>query len=237
MQVRYPPDHQPGGVGLDRDVGEQLLDQLERRRSACRTGCAGRVADRGVQAPLRQPDAPGGDRHAALGQCTHGYGDPATFLPEQRRPRHPNPGERQLGGGLATQPELAVHGGPGESRAIRRHQERRDAPCPVAAGPGEDQRQIRPGPVRDEHLLAGDQPVVAVARRRRAQRGSVRTGVRFGQSETADCRAGAQPGEATRAAARRCRTPGRSSRRARARPRRCRGSHCRPGPAPRATRQ
>ena len=38
-QVGAAPDQEPRGVGVERDVGDHVLHQLEARRSAGRTGC------------------------------------------------------------------------------------------------------------------------------------------------------------------------------------------------------
>ena len=55
----------------------------------------------------------------------------------------------------------------GQARAVGRHQERGDAAAARAAGAGEDQRDLGPGAVGDEHLRAGRAP----SRRRRGRPG------------------------------------------------------------------
>ena len=66
---------------------------------------------------------------------------------------------------------------------------------PGPAGAGEDQRDLGPGAVGDEHLLAGQQPVVAVPVGPGGEVAGVRAGAGLGQPEAGQRLAGGQPGQ------------------------------------------
>jgi hypothetical protein len=100
--------------------------------------------------------------------------------------------QHQLRGGLAAHAELAVDLGGLEAVRVGRHEERGDALRTWPAGPGEDQRHVCPRPVGDEHLAAGEQPVVTVALGLGGERPGVRSGLGFGEPEAAELRARAQ---------------------------------------------
>ena len=151
---------------VDRDVGEQLLHQLVARRSACRTARA-----RWRSRP-RRPGRPGRCRRSRPPPTSGPWPAPPSRslkpLPSLAEPGavgHPDVVEDQLGGGLAAQAELAVDLARARARGCRSATRKAVMPLwpGLAAGAGEDQRDVGPGAVGDEHLRAGEHPVVAVA--------------------------------------------------------------------------
>ena len=152
--------------------------------------------------------------------------------PSTRGGRHPYVGEEQLGGGLAAQPELALDLAGLEAGGVGRHQERRHAARAVVAGAREDQRDVGPGAVGDEELLAVDDVVVAVPGRARGEVAGVGAGVGLGEPEAAELGRRRRAAAATPASAPRCRGRGSTCRPARCSPTRCRAGRSRRGRAP-----
>ncbi len=113
---------------------------------------------------------------------------------EHRRGGHADVLEDQFGGGLAAQSELAVDGAAGQAGGVGGHEEGGD---PLVAGgvgrAGEEQHDVGPGAVGDEHLAAVDDVVVAVAHRPGREVAGVGAGARLGEAEAADVRAGGEP--------------------------------------------
>ena len=113
---------------------------------------------------------------------------------EHRRGGHADVLEDQLGGGLAAQAELAVDGAAGQAGGVGRYEEGGDALVARGVGrAGEEEDDVGPGAVRDEHLGAVDDVVVAVAHGPGREVARVRAGAGLGEAEAADVLAGGEP--------------------------------------------
>ena len=107
---------------------------------------------------------------------------------------HPYAVQDQLGGGLAAQSELAVDLAAFEAGGVGGDEEGADAlVAGLAAGAGEEQHDVGPGAVGDEHLGAVDDVVAAVADRPGREVAGVGAGARFGEAEAAERLAGGEP--------------------------------------------
>ena len=164
--------------------------------------------------PGTMPTQPAATASRPLSRVLIAILKPWPTSPSTAESRHPDVGEEELGRGLAAEPELALDLAGLEAGHVGRDQERGDAARPVVAGAGEDQRDVGPGAVGDEQLLAVDHPVVAVARRPRRQVAGVGAGVGLGEPEAAQLARRGAAAAATPASAPRSRR---------------RGSTCRPG--------
>lgn len=142
------------------------------------------------------PTQLGRDRHAALGEGGHGDGEALALGAEQGGGRDADVLQDQLGGGLAAQAELAVDRAAGEAGGVRGDEEGGDALVTRGViGAGEQQDDIGPGAVGDEHLGAVHDVVVAVADRAGGEVSGVGAGARLGEAEAAERLAGGEPGQ------------------------------------------
>ena len=192
-----------------------------------------RVCDRRVEAALRDPDAPGAERDAAVVERRHRDLEALAELAEPRRVGDADAVEEELGGVLRAQAELALDRPRLEAGGVGRDDEARDAARPGLARAREDERVRRPRAERDEDLLAAEHPVVAVAHGARLERrpGPSRRRARSARSSRAP--AGGERRQELARAARRCPIARPTSRRARSRRRRCRARSSRRARAPR----
>ena len=227
------PDEQARGLGLDRDVGEQLLHELEARDRAAELRALLRVGDRRVEAALRDADAAGAERDAAVVERRHRDLEAGAELAEPVGVGDADAVEEELGGVLRAQAELALDRPRLEARRVGRDDEARDPARARLAGAREDERVRRPGAERDEDLLAAQHPVVAVALGARLEPARVGAGARLGQRVAAELLAGARARGGGAPSARRCPSVRRTCRRGRSRPRRCRARSSRRGRSPR----
>src|SRR5690606_359640 len=93
-------------------------------------------------------------------------------------------------------PELAVDRAAGQARGVGGDEEGGDAPVTgVVGGAGEEQDDVGPGAVGDEHLGAVDDVVVAVAHRAGGEPAGVGAGARLGEAEAADVLPRGQTGQ------------------------------------------
>src|SRR5262249_58871195 len=142
---------------------DQLLDELEARDRFAELRPLARVADRGGEAALRDPDAAGGERDAAVVERRHRDLEAVALGAESVGVVHPDVLEEELRGVLRAEAELALDRPRAETGAVGRDGEARDAAGAVGAGAGEDGREARPAPKRDEQLGAVQDPAAAVA--------------------------------------------------------------------------
>ncbi len=195
---RRPADEQARRLRLDRDVGEQLLDELEARDRPPELPAVLRVRDRRVEAALRDADAPGAERDAPVVECRHGDLEPAAHLAEHAVRRHPHAVEEELRRVLRAQAELALDRPRLEAGRVRRHDEAGDAARPRLAGAREDERVRRPGAERDEDLLSRQHPAVAVPFGAGLEPARVGARTRLRQRVAAELGPGCQPGQQRR---------------------------------------
>src|SRR5690606_28510562 len=113
-----------------------------------RTGL--RVVHARLEAGLDDADAAGGDRDPALVQGLHRVLEALALLADEGVGGYADVVERQFGGGLAAEAELAVDQVALETRCVGGNEERRDAACAFPAGAGEDEGDVGDGRVGDE---------------------------------------------------------------------------------------
>ena len=87
---------------------DQLLHELVAGDGLAELVAPAGVPDGGVEAALRDADAPGRNRHPSLGEAGQGDREALTLGTQPRGGGHPYGVEGQFGGCLAAQPELAV---------------------------------------------------------------------------------------------------------------------------------
>ena len=146
LQVAGAPDQQPGRVGVDDHLGDQLLHELEARDRAVELPALLRVLDRLVHAALGDPDAAGRDAVAAAVERRHRDLEAVADLAEHLVVGHLDLVERQLGGVGGAQAELAVDLLRGEARAVGRDEEAGHAAVLLlGVGLGEDHRDLARG--------------------------------------------------------------------------------------------
>ena len=120
-----------------------------------------------------------------------------------------------------------------EAGGVGRHEEGGDAlAAGVVGGAGEDQRDVGPGAVGDEHLGAVEHVVVAVAGRPGGEVAGVGAGAGLGEAEAAERSRGRDAGQPLLLLLLGRRSRGSTCRPARWRPRRCRAARSRRGRAP-----
>ncbi len=189
-----PLSQQPCGVADQRPpcqhagllIGDHRLHQLEvpDRGAALRRG--GGVRDGFVKGALRDSDCQRGDVHTAARQRDH-RGAVANVLgaADQRAVWNADIAETDVSGPRALLTHLGVLYADLDAGRAGGHQEDRDASAVLIGGPGagEDDEQIGDGRIRDEALLAVDDPSRAflVANGFRAQAGRIGSRARFGQ--------------------------------------------------------
>ena len=225
LQRAGAEDQHPRGVALDDHVGDQLLDELEARDRHVELLALGRVGDRGLDAPVADPDAAGGDAVAALVERRHRDLEPVADLAEHRRVGDLDVVERDLGRVRGAQPELAVDLLGAVAVARGRDQERGEAlVLLLGVGLGEHQRDVGEVAHRDPHLVAADRssPSPSSSRGCGGWRRPIRCRARSARSSRAprpSTGAGATPASAPRCpTARSSRRPARSGPRRRSAP-------------------
>jgi hypothetical protein len=97
-----------GPLGLDRDVGEQLLHELEARDRAPELCARLRVGDRRVEAALRDAHAAGAERDAPVVERGHRDLEAGAEVAEPVGVGDADTVEEELGRVLRTQAELAL---------------------------------------------------------------------------------------------------------------------------------
>src|SRR5207302_8503403 len=118
----------------------------------------------GTPGPAWQGGRPGGDPDAPAVQSLHGLGPAVAMLPNQVLLRDSAVLEGQVGGRTCPQPEFRrrLDVGDLEPGCVLRHHEQGN---PLVAArprlPGVDLDEVRDAPVRDESLLAVEDPFVA----------------------------------------------------------------------------
>src|SRR5699024_4105524 len=122
---------QSGRVGINRDLGDHVLDHLVGAYRLAELLAGFRVGNGGLKASLDDADAARGDRDATLVEGLHGVFEALAFLTDQRVRADAYIVEGNLGGGLTAQAELAVDEVALEPRSIGRNQESRDAASTV----------------------------------------------------------------------------------------------------------
>ena len=203
------------------------------RRSACRTGRARRrSATAASRQPWAMPTQPAATDIRPLASADMAIRKPLPSSPSRAASGTRTPSKVSSAVAWPRSPSLPwISRGskPGASVGTRNAVMPR---WPGPTGAGEDQRDVGPGAVGDEHLRAGEQPVVAVALARgwSGRRRPSRCRARSGRSSPARRRRTA--GAASRASARPCRRRRSTWRPARGRPRRCRAPTSHRAPAP-----
>src|SRR6266511_2121752 len=158
-----PPREQARSLSLDRDLRDQLLDELERGDRPAELLPLARIRNARLEAALADPDAPGRQRDPTVVERRHRDLEALALRAEPRRVRHADAFEKELARVLRAQAELALDRPRLEPRRIRRNEEAREPARALASAAREDQRNPRPRPERDEDLLPADQPVGTVA--------------------------------------------------------------------------
>ena len=159
--------HEPpagGDVGLH--VGEVGLDGLAvGDRSAERDALLGE-GDRLVEGPLGQADHAVGERDAAVVEEAQRHLEPLTDLAEAAGPGHPHLVEPEPRVPGPVEAHRALGGVDLEAGRVARDEERGEGvPGLAVVAGGDDQEEVGAVGERDEVLLAGEQPVVAVGHR------------------------------------------------------------------------
>ena len=93
---RRAPDEQARRLGLDGDVGEQFLYELELRDRPRELPPLARVRHRRVEAALRDADAAGAERDPAVVERRHRDLEAGSDVPEARVVRHAHAVEEEL---------------------------------------------------------------------------------------------------------------------------------------------
>ena len=189
------PREQPRGLGLDGHLGEQLLHELEASDRATEGAALARVADRRVEAALRDAHAPRRERDPADVERRHRDTEAAVELAQAVLIGDAHRVQRELRRVLCAEAELALDRARVEAVRVGRDKEAGDAAGPRRAGAREDERNRRPGAERDERLRARQRPAVAVALRPRRERRGVGAAARLGQRVAPERLARREPGQ------------------------------------------
>ena len=129
------------------------------------------VFDGPFQRCLRRGDRPDRLHHALLGKFLHQLVEASAFLTQKVGDRHAKVGEKQLGGVLRLAADFFQHAAALKAGAIGFHQDQADpARAGVRVGLAGQHQQVGAEPGGDEHLLAVDDVVIAVAQRGGAHR-------------------------------------------------------------------
>jgi hypothetical protein len=196
LEIARPPDKHPGGVGLDRHVGDHRLDQLKAGDRTPELLAVLGVAHRGLHAALTDPDAAGRDAVSPGVQRAHRDLEAVAHLSQQLILGHLDVVERDRGRVRAAQAHLVVDLLRLESRLIGLDQEAGESTVALlGVGLGEDQRQLGVVAQRDPHLGAVNHPAGVGAARAGALIGRVRARVGLGEPEAPQPFARAQLGQ------------------------------------------
>src|SRR4029450_7081807 len=156
---RGSPGEQARRLGLDGELRQALLHELERCDRAPELLPVLCIGDACLEAALADPDAARRQRDPTVVERRQRHPQPAALFAEHIRRRNPHTVERELTGVLRAQAELAFDRLSLEARRVGRDEEAGD----LLAGTCEHERQAGPGAEGDEDLRAGDLPAVAVA--------------------------------------------------------------------------
>jgi len=182
-------------------IGDHRLHELEVPDRGTALLCGRCVGDRFVERALC----------AAHCQCCHVdtatrkgcHGGPiadVAVTADQRFRSDTHVRESDFGCARTLLPHLGVFGPYGDTPSIGRHQENRDSGAGLGRGGGtrEDHEEPGLGGVRDELLVAVDDPVVTVGLRRGFEAGGIGPGAGFGQRERRHHVAGRDVGQPPR---------------------------------------
>jgi len=175
---------QPGGIQLDRHVGEHELDALVARYLDAELLALLCVPDRRVVRRLRDAHCLGGDGDPARIDGLERDAEPLSFLAQQVLRRDPAVVEHEFGGRRRVDTHLVLHLADREARRAALHDEGADALVAKRLVSGRERRhEVGLGSVRDEDLVSVEDERVTVLLVPHVEVGDVAAGHCLGQCE------------------------------------------------------